>query len=92
MGALRAAVDGAHYLRIEGHTDSQPIRKSEFSSNVDLSAERAMSVLTYLETVGRIPSAKLYIAAYGPHRPIADNASADGRARNRRVCIVKTAK
>ncbi len=82
------------YLRIEGHTDNQPIRKTKkkYASNIDLAAARAMSVLSYLETAGRIPPDKMYVAAYGPYRPIASNSSALGRARNRRVQVVATPK
>jgi len=93
LAEIRAAAKTS-YLRIEGHTDNQPIRKTKdkYKSNVDLAAARAMSVLSYLETVGRVSPEKMYIAAYGPHRPIASNKTAKGRSSNRRVQIVQTAK
>ena len=93
IAQLRAAASES-YLRIEGHTDSSPIRKTKdrFQSNIELSAARAMAVLSYLETVGRIPPSKMYVAAFGPHRPIADNNSQSGQEQNRRVEILQTEK
>ncbi len=93
LAEIRAAAKTS-YLRIEGHTDNQPIRKTKdkYKSNVDLAAARAMSVLSYLETVGRISPDKMYVAAYGPYRPITSNSTPKGRASNRRVQIVQTTK
>ncbi len=68
---------------VEGHTDS---RGSE-SSNQDLSYRRAQTVRDYLVERG-VPSEKIKAAGYGKSRPVADNASAEGRANNRRVEIV----
>jgi len=90
LSDLRAAARKS-YLRIEGHSDNSPINKSKYKSNSELSAARALSVLIYLETEGRVPPSKLYIAAYGAHRPIADNKLRTGRTQNRRVQIVETA-
>ena len=88
---LRAAVrDG--FLRIEGHTDDSPIRmtKKRFASNFDLAAQRALSVLDYLKTTGRIDPSRMYIASFGPHRPVTNNDTPAGQTRNRRVAIVST--
>lgn len=75
-------------LRIEGHTDNVPVRGSGYTSNWDLSAARATSVLRFLlETTALSPS-RLSVAGYGEFRPIASNQTPVGRARNRRVDIV----
>jgi outer membrane protein OmpA-like peptidoglycan-associated protein len=68
---------------VEGHTDSQ----GTAAANQDLSQRRAESVRSYLLSRG-IAADRLSAAGFGPSRPIADNASAEGRANNRRVEIV----
>jgi chemotaxis protein MotB len=75
-------------LRIEGHTDNVPVRGSGYTSNWDLSAARATSVLRFLLDATSLPPAGFSVAGYGEFRPIASNASATGRAKNRRVDIV----
>jgi chemotaxis protein MotB len=75
-------------IRIEGHTDNVPINTPEFNSNWELSAARATTVLRRLVEEGRLSPDKLFAAAYGDTRPRADNATAEGRAANRRAEIV----
>ncbi|MCB0271642.1 MAG: OmpA family protein [Bdellovibrionales bacterium] len=65
---------------IEGHTDST----GSMQRNMELSKERAESVRSYLSNRG-IDSSRMSVEAYGPSKPIADNASDEGRARNRRI-------
>lgn len=74
-------------LRVEGHTDSVPISNAKYSSNWELSTARAASVLQKLIERGIAPE-KLSAAGYGGFQPVADNASPEGRAQNRRVDIV----
>jgi chemotaxis protein MotB len=74
-------------IRVEGHTDATPISNSRFSSNWELSTARAASVLQKLIEYG-FPPERLSAAGYGGFQPVADNASAEGRAQNRRVDIV----
>ncbi|AQQ72446.1 Inner membrane lipoprotein YiaD precursor [Limihaloglobus sulfuriphilus] len=74
-------------IDIVGHTDSDPISKSSWADNWQLSAERALSVLRYLKNNG-IDQAKIRAVACGPARPVASNATASGKAENRRVEIV----
>lgn len=69
-------------IEIQGHTDGSGAR----SYNLTLSRHRAQSVKTYLETRGIDPT-RMTVRGYGPDRPIASNASEEGRARNRRVEI-----
>ncbi len=68
---------------VEGYTDSQGAR----AMNDQLSQDRANSVRTYLVSRG-IASEIITARGYGPDRPVADNASPEGRANNRRVEIV----
>jgi outer membrane protein OmpA-like peptidoglycan-associated protein len=69
--------------RIEGHTDST----GSLGYNMSLSEARAESVRDFLFQQG-IAADRMVTAGYGPARPIADNATSDGRAKNRRVEIV----
>ena len=88
ISKIQANYPGAA-VRVEGHTDDQPVRRSkdEHKDNWDLSGNRAQAVLHYLESHG-IPAAKLGFAGYGMHRPVSSNASASGKALNRRVEIL----
>lgn len=75
-------------IRIEGHTDDRPIHTPQYPSNWELSTARATNVIRYLiERCGLSPK-RLSAAGYGEYRPVADNSSEAGRARNRRVDIV----
>jgi chemotaxis protein MotB len=75
-------------LRVEGHTDNTPIRTSQFPSNWELSTSRATFLLRYLISNAQIPAARLSAAGYGEYRPVASNATQDGRSANRRVDLV----
>jgi len=75
--------DPASKIVVEGYTDSQ----GGASFNQDLSQRRADSVRAYLVSHG-IASDRVTAQGFGPGKPIADNASAEGRANNRRVEIV----
>lgn len=74
-------------LRIEGYTDNKPINTAAYPSNWELSAARAASVARLFSDHGVTPS-RLGIMGWGEVRPIADNATEDGRNRNRRVMVV----
>lgn len=84
---LKSQYPGADYS-IEGHTDTDPIQKSKFASNRDLSVQRAMAVLTYLVEECGIPDAQCIVAGHGQYEPVAKNDSKDAKAKNRRVEIV----
>jgi len=73
---------------IEGHTDSDQISKSKFDSNRQLSAARAMSVLSFLVEECGVPDDTCVLVAHGQYEPVADNSSNAGKAKNRRVEIV----
>jgi chemotaxis protein MotB len=84
--ALAQHKDGIYW--IEGHTDSDPIVKSKWDSNRDLSVERAMAVLHYLVEDCNVPDEQCVVAGHGQYQPIAANDDKSGKARNRRVEIV----
>ena len=69
---------------VEGHTDSY----GSDATNAELSQQRADSVRQYMLNAMRIPSSRVSATGYGESRPIANNETADGRARNRRIDIV----
>jgi len=73
-------------IRIEGFTDSDPIRKSGWKSNKALSLERAKRVSVALSNSG-IPSSAIECAGRGSENAIGDNATSEGKAQNRRVVI-----
>jgi OOP family OmpA-OmpF porin len=93
MGASEAvlgdvlAVLSAHpdwRLRIEGHTDNVGDR----AANLKLSTARAAAVAAWLTGKG-VAAGRLAIAGLGDTQPIADNATDDGRARNRRIVLIQ---
>ncbi len=71
---------------IEGHTDNVPIKGGKYSSNWELSMARAYSVLQFMQEQGLSPK-HLAGIGYGENRPIGDNVTVEGRARNRRIEI-----
>lgn len=75
-------------LRVEGHSDDQPIHTAQFRSNWELSTARAMAVLMLLVDDSGIDPRKVSIAGYGQYRPVADNSTPEGRQLNRRVDLV----
>jgi chemotaxis protein MotB len=74
-------------LRVEGHTDDQPIASALYPSNWELSGARAASVIRLLESRG-VDARRMGAVGYGEKRPIAANATPAGRAANRRVVLV----
>ena len=85
-----AAILQQHRLnvRIEGHSDDQPIHSAQFRSNWELSTARAMTVLSILVDGAGYDPARVSVAGYGQYHPLADNATAEGRRMNRRVDLV----
>jgi len=79
MAAALLKVQGKK-VEVIGHTDNTGLRES----NLSLSLARAEAVRTYLAAKA-IDTALISVSGQGPDRPVADNASADGRARNRRI-------
>lgn len=71
---------------VEGHTDNVPIHHGRYATNWELSMARAYSVIQFLEQSGMNPK-KLAGIGYGENRPLTDNTTAEGRAKNRRIEI-----
>ena len=74
-------------IRVEGHTDNVPFRGSVLN-NWDLSTQRAISAVRYLQTRAGVDPARLAAVGYAYYRPIDTNKTRDGRARNRRIEII----
>lgn len=74
-------------VHVEGFTDNLPISTDKYPTNWELSAARAGSVVRML-SAGGVQASRLAAVGYGEFQPIADNATAEGRARNRRVILV----
>lgn len=77
-------------IRIEGHTDNVKIGGAlarKYPTNWELSAARALNVARHLEKQGIDPTL-LAAVAYGEYKPLADNSTAEGRAKNRRIAII----
>ena len=72
------------YLVVAGHTDTV----GSDATNVPLSRQRAESAVAWLAAQG-IDKARLTPAGFGAKKPVADNATEEGRAKNRRVDLVK---
>ena len=82
-GYLRARDE---LLMVSGFTDNRLLREGNraFADNWELSAQRALTVTRALIDAG-VPATQVFAAAFGPEQPVASNADANGRARNRRV-------
>ena len=77
-----------NYIRIEGHTDNIPMNSDLFPSNWELSSARAVNVVRLFVNSANASPEKLIAVGYGEYRPIADNATEEGRAKNRRIDII----
>lgn len=89
VGQILATTDFP--ITVEGHTDNVRINSPLFPSNWELSGARAASVVRLFIDTGVDPRS-LTATGYAEQRPIADNATAEGRQRNRRVAINMEAK
>ena len=82
-----ALSDQPYTLSVEGHTDNIPIETTRYPSNWELSSARAAVVTRSLIEQGIAPDMVRAIG-YGATRPLAENSTPEGRARNRRVSFV----
>ncbi|MCI9315158.1 MAG: flagellar motor protein MotB [Lachnospiraceae bacterium] len=74
-------------IEIEGHTDNVPMSGAKYSNNNELSSGRALSVFDYLLSVTNLDPANVKHSGRGEYMPVADNSTAEGRTKNRRVEI-----
>lgn len=75
-------------IRVEGHTDSIPIKTARFPSNWELSSARATTVARFLIDQVRLPANRVSVGAFAENKPVASNGTAEGRKRNRRVDLI----
>jgi chemotaxis protein MotB len=92
MRKVAAILAGHPQLKIHviGHTDNVPIRpeaRNRFASNWELSTARALAAVHFLTEKAGVDPRRVGAVGYGEYRPLADNATAEGRARNRRIAI-----
>ncbi len=76
--------DIAWVLRVDGHTDIDPIQSPEFKSNWELSSSRAINVVKFLSTQGVAPR-HLVAAGFGEFQPLVEGDSEDAKSENRRI-------
>jgi chemotaxis protein MotB len=88
IGGIVAA-ERRHPVVVEGHTDNRPIATSQYPSNWQLSGARAAAVVQRLVHSGVAPK-RTSLSGYASQHPVTTNATAFGRARNRRVEIILT--
>jgi chemotaxis protein MotB len=77
-------------VHVIGHTDNVPIRpgaRGRFASNWELSTARATAAVRFLVEKSGVDPRRLGAVGYGEFRPVADNSTAEGRAKNRRIAI-----
>ncbi|MBC2690773.1 MULTISPECIES: flagellar motor protein MotD [Pseudomonas] len=85
VGAILKPFDNP--IHVEGFTDDLPIRTAQYPTNWELSSARSASIVRMLAMQGVNPQ-RLASVGYGEFQPVANNATAEGRARNRRVVLV----
>jgi chemotaxis protein MotB len=74
-------------IKVTGHTDDVPISNGQFRDNWDLGAGRAASVVQAIQNTGLIGGDRLEAVSKGEMEPLADNTTAAGREKNRRIEI-----
>lgn len=73
-------------FQVEGHTDAAPIHTRMYSSNWELGAARALTVVNELIERG-VPAERLSAASFGATAPLASNGEAEGMSTNRRIAV-----
>lgn len=89
-GALQTRTDVM--INVEGHTDDKPINSEKIKDNWDLSVLRATSIVRILTDDGGLDPLRIQASGKGQYSPVADNKTAEGRAKNRRTEIILTPK
>ena len=77
-----------HIVYVEGHTDNDPILRSGWRSNWELSTARATEVIHYFIEFQQVKPNRLIATGFGEYHPVAPNETLDGKSKNRRVEIV----
>lgn len=92
VGAVLATIDDKQ-IQVSGHTDRTPISEKlapQFPTNWELSTARAINVVRFLSEKASVPPQRLVASGYSEYHPIANNKTAAGRAKNRRIEILLT--
>jgi chemotaxis protein MotB len=92
LGAVLASITERH-IQVSGHTDNTPISdklKQQYPTNWELSVARATNVVRFLQDKAAVPADRLVASGYGEYQPIANNRTAAGRAKNRRIELLLT--
>jgi peptidoglycan-associated lipoprotein len=84
FAAVALAIEGDAYIEIQGHTDNI----GSESYNLELGYKRAEAAMRYLNMEAGIPLFRMNVISYGEYKPIADNSTKEGRAKNRRVTLI----
>ncbi len=87
LGELASQLSGRK-VRIEGHTDDQPIQRSQWKTNLRLSVERSMAVADFLTDTANMPAENVSVAGYSQYRPAVEGNDDAARQKNRRVEIL----
>ena len=88
IGAIIKEKFPYNLIRVEGHSDNQPMTSSVYPSNWELSAARAASIVRYFTKTGGMEKDRFVVVGYGDTRPVATNGTEAGRNANRRVEII----
>lgn len=88
VGKLLQSKYSDHAIRVEGHTDSEPMKSSIYPSNWELSSARAASVVRFFLSNFKFNKNRFAVVGYADGRPVADNTTTSGKSKNRRVEIV----
>ncbi|OGI04324.1 MAG: hypothetical protein A2Y25_08645 [Candidatus Melainabacteria bacterium GWF2_37_15] len=88
VGAVLKEKFPYNLIRVEGHSDNQPMTSSVYPSNWELSAARAASIVRYFIDNAGIEKDRFVVVGYGDTRPVATNSTEAGRNANRRVEII----
>jgi len=77
-----------HFIGIEGHVDTEPVESATWGSPHQLTAARAATLFDFFTLRTPLRQAQLFLVAHGANHPVVSNATAAGRARNRRMELV----
>ncbi len=92
VGTVLANIEDRQ-IQVSGHTDNTPISdklKQQYPTNWELSVARATNVVRFLQEKASVPADRLVASGYGEYQPIANNRTAAGRAKNRRIELLLT--
>jgi len=88
VGAVIAKKFILHNIRVEGHTDNQPLHTAMFPSNWELSSARSSSIIRFFISQFSFMPSIFTAVGFADTRPLEGNNSAGGKAKNRRVEIL----